>query len=257
MVFQTVGFWRHRLMAILMQSVFRGLTLIRSCATPTCVPLLSPGYRRHLHWQEMPLHWKCLHSWSYPLWSVHYSVWMLQYFSINLFPSQYHPCFSYTNATLSKSSLTIASHAFSWTLHGYVPLWMPWQTWCLDCCYFLSLPCKWCFITMVFQTLWVVRIVPNGSADVVKWQPLMLVCVFKSWMSVYVDWCWCAGVVTKMKMQRTIVIRRDYLHYIRKYNRFEKRHKNMSVHLSPCFRYDRLWYSKDTSIVELVVCSMR
>ncbi|KAL1117371.1 hypothetical protein AAG570_004697 [Ranatra chinensis] len=44
------------------------------------------------------------------------------------------------------------------------------------------------------------------------------------------------GVVQKMKMQRTIVIRRDYLHYIRKYNRFEKRHKNMSVHLSPCFR---------------------
>uniref|UniRef100_A0A8I3WLY9 40S ribosomal protein S11 N-terminal domain-containing protein n=1 Tax=Callithrix jacchus TaxID=9483 RepID=A0A8I3WLY9_CALJA len=39
-----------------------------------------------------------------------------------------------------------------------------------------------------------------------------------------------------MKMQRTIVIRRDYLHYIRKHNRFEKRHKNMSVHLSPCFR---------------------
>merc|ERR1712137_81488 len=45
-----------------------------------------------------------------------------------------------------------------------------------------------------------------------------------------------SGVVTKMKMQRTIVIRRDYLHYTRKYNRFEKRHKNMSVHLSPAFR---------------------
>ncbi|KAK2121534.1 30S ribosomal protein S11, chloroplastic [Saguinus oedipus] len=45
-----------------------------------------------------------------------------------------------------------------------------------------------------------------------------------------------SGVVTKMKMQRTIVIRQDYLHYIRKYNRFEMRHKNMSVHLSPCFR---------------------
>lgn len=43
-----------------------------------------------------------------------------------------------------------------------------------------------------------------------------------------------------MKMQRTIVIRRDYLHYIRKYNRFEKRHKNMSVHLSPCFRCVRV-----------------
>ncbi|KAB0352737.1 hypothetical protein FD754_017594 [Muntiacus muntjak] len=36
-------------------------------------------------------------------------------------------------------------------------------------------------------------------------------------------------VVTKMKMQRTIVIPRDYLHYIRKYNCFEKRHKNMSI----------------------------
>lgn len=44
------------------------------------------------------------------------------------------------------------------------------------------------------------------------------------------------GVVIKMKMNRTIVIRRDYLHYVKKYNRFEKRHKNMSVHLSPCFR---------------------
>jgi len=44
------------------------------------------------------------------------------------------------------------------------------------------------------------------------------------------------GVVQKLKMQRTIVIRRDYLHYIRKYNRFEKRHRNMSVHLSPAFR---------------------
>ncbi|XP_033227426.1 40S ribosomal protein S11-like [Belonocnema kinseyi] len=44
------------------------------------------------------------------------------------------------------------------------------------------------------------------------------------------------GVVQKLKMQRTIVIRRDYLHYVRKYNRFEKRHRNMSVHLSPAFR---------------------
>uniref|UniRef100_A0A8C5Y578 Small ribosomal subunit protein uS17 n=1 Tax=Microcebus murinus TaxID=30608 RepID=A0A8C5Y578_MICMU len=45
-----------------------------------------------------------------------------------------------------------------------------------------------------------------------------------------------SGVVTKMKMERTIVIWRDYLHCIRKYNRFEKRHKNMSVHLSPLLR---------------------
>merc|ERR1712066_1185697 len=44
------------------------------------------------------------------------------------------------------------------------------------------------------------------------------------------------GVVQKMKMQRTIVIRRDYLHYVKKYNRFEKRHKNISAHCSPCFK---------------------
>ncbi|KAI8910663.1 ribosomal protein S17 [Powellomyces hirtus] len=36
-------------------------------------------------------------------------------------------------------------------------------------------------------------------------------------------------------MERTIVIRREYLHYISKYNRYEKRHKNLSAHMSPCF----------------------
>lgn len=44
------------------------------------------------------------------------------------------------------------------------------------------------------------------------------------------------GTVIKQKMQRTIVIRRDYLHHVKKYNRFEKRHKNLPVHVSPCFK---------------------
>merc|ERR1711988_1549175 len=44
------------------------------------------------------------------------------------------------------------------------------------------------------------------------------------------------GVVTTLKMQRTCTIRRDYLHFVKKYNRFEKRHKNLSAHLSPAFR---------------------
>merc|ERR1711941_189822 len=43
-------------------------------------------------------------------------------------------------------------------------------------------------------------------------------------------------LVTKKKMQRTCTIRRDYLHYIKKYNRFEKRHKMLSAHVSPAFR---------------------
>ena len=33
----------------------------------------------------------------------------------------------------------------------------------------------------------------------------------------------------------TITVRRDYLHYIKKYNRFEKRHKKLSAHMSPAF----------------------
>mmetsp|Transcript_25020 Transcript_25020/g.35041 ORF Transcript_25020/g.35041 Transcript_25020/m.35041 type:complete len:157 (-) Transcript_25020:59-529(-) len=44
------------------------------------------------------------------------------------------------------------------------------------------------------------------------------------------------GIVVSTKMKRTIVIRRDYLHYIRKYDRFEKRHRNVSAHCSPAFK---------------------
>jgi len=43
------------------------------------------------------------------------------------------------------------------------------------------------------------------------------------------------GLVVSTKMTRTIVIRRDYLHYVKKYNRFEKRHRNIPVHCSPAF----------------------
>jgi small subunit ribosomal protein S11e len=43
------------------------------------------------------------------------------------------------------------------------------------------------------------------------------------------------GLVISTKMKRTIVVRRDYLHYISKYRRFEKRHKNIAVHCSPAF----------------------
>jgi small subunit ribosomal protein S11e len=44
------------------------------------------------------------------------------------------------------------------------------------------------------------------------------------------------GTVVSTKMHRTIIIRRDYLHYIPKYNRYEKRHKNLAAHVSPAFR---------------------
>jgi len=43
------------------------------------------------------------------------------------------------------------------------------------------------------------------------------------------------GVVCSTKMERSVTFRRDYLHYIRKYRRFEKRHTKISAHCSPCF----------------------
>ena len=43
------------------------------------------------------------------------------------------------------------------------------------------------------------------------------------------------AMVISTKMKRTIVVRRDYLQYVPKYRRFEKRHTNMSVHCSPAF----------------------
>ena len=43
------------------------------------------------------------------------------------------------------------------------------------------------------------------------------------------------GIVLSTKMKNTIIIRRDYLHYIPKYRRFEKRHKNIAAHCSPAF----------------------
>ena len=44
------------------------------------------------------------------------------------------------------------------------------------------------------------------------------------------------GVIKTAKMKNTVIIRKDYLHYIKKYNRFEKRHKNTPIHVSPAFR---------------------
>ena len=43
------------------------------------------------------------------------------------------------------------------------------------------------------------------------------------------------GMVISTKMKRTIVIRRNFLHYIKKYHRFEKRHHKTALHCSPAF----------------------
>jgi len=43
------------------------------------------------------------------------------------------------------------------------------------------------------------------------------------------------GVCVSNKMTRTIIVRRDYLHWVKKYNRYEKRHRNIPAHCSPAF----------------------
>lgn len=43
------------------------------------------------------------------------------------------------------------------------------------------------------------------------------------------------GIVISTKMNRTVIVRRDYLHYVKKYRRFEKRHRNIPAHVSPAF----------------------
>ena len=42
------------------------------------------------------------------------------------------------------------------------------------------------------------------------------------------------GVVVKNKMRNTIVVRREYLWYMKKYARYERRHSHIPAHLPPC-----------------------
>src|ERR1700691_3302740 len=46
------------------------------------------------------------------------------------------------------------------------------------------------------------------------------------------------GTVVSTKMHRTLIIRREYLHFIPKYARYEKRHKNLAAHVSPALRVE-------------------
>lgn len=42
------------------------------------------------------------------------------------------------------------------------------------------------------------------------------------------------GIVYKRKMTRTVIVRREYLHYVRKYKRYEHRRSNIPAHLPSC-----------------------
>ncbi len=42
------------------------------------------------------------------------------------------------------------------------------------------------------------------------------------------------GVITSAKMDKTVVVRRDYLRYVPKFKRYERRHSHVSAHNPPC-----------------------
>ena len=42
------------------------------------------------------------------------------------------------------------------------------------------------------------------------------------------------GVVIKRNMSSSCVVRRDFLRYIPKYNRYERKHSNINCHVPPC-----------------------
>ena len=42
------------------------------------------------------------------------------------------------------------------------------------------------------------------------------------------------GIVVSDNMKETIIIRRDYHHYISKYMRYERRHSRIAAHSPPC-----------------------
>ncbi|MGD2065822.1 MAG: 30S ribosomal protein S17 [Candidatus Bathyarchaeota archaeon] len=42
------------------------------------------------------------------------------------------------------------------------------------------------------------------------------------------------GIVVSDKMEKTIIVRRDYLNYVPKFKRYERRRANVAAHSPPC-----------------------
>lgn len=42
------------------------------------------------------------------------------------------------------------------------------------------------------------------------------------------------GVVVSAKMDKTVIVKRDYLHYVPKFMRYERRHNRIPSHKPPC-----------------------
>mgnify|MGYP000081805666 CR=1 FL=1 len=57
-----------------------------------------------------------------------------------------------------------------------------------------------------------------------------------------------AGVVISAKMDKTVVVRRDYQLYVPKFKRYERRHSHINAHNPPCLNV------KDGEHVKIAEC---
>jgi len=56
------------------------------------------------------------------------------------------------------------------------------------------------------------------------------------------------GVVMSAKMDKTVVVRRDYLNYVPKFKRYERRRSQISAHNPPCIN------AKENDQVKIAEC---
>jgi len=42
------------------------------------------------------------------------------------------------------------------------------------------------------------------------------------------------GIVVSAKMDKTVIVKREYLHYVRKFKRYERRYSRIPCHNPPC-----------------------
>lgn len=56
------------------------------------------------------------------------------------------------------------------------------------------------------------------------------------------------GVVISAKMDKTVIVRRDYLKYVSKYKRYERRHSHIPAHNPPCIN------ATENDVVRIAEC---
>jgi len=56
------------------------------------------------------------------------------------------------------------------------------------------------------------------------------------------------GTVTSAKMDKTVIVRRDFLHYVTKYKRYERRHSHIPAHNPPCIA------ASENDLVKIAEC---